>query len=157
MRITPLAVYCRHLPEEQLKEVVSLETQFTHCHINAIRSCQAYCLAIQYLLNNPKEENKHENAYEIARNACTNDDILSWFTELEAGEFYDARKNIGFVKIAFQHSFQHLKLNSSHEVAMKEVLMLGGDTDTNACIVGGLIGALHGFSKLNKKWVDSVL
>ena len=28
---------------------------------------------------------------------------------------------------------------------MKEVISEGGDTDTNACIVGGLIGAALGF------------
>ena len=28
---------------------------------------------------------------------------------------------------------------------MKEVISAGGDTDTNACIVGGLIGAALGF------------
>lgn len=31
---------------------------------------------------------------------------------------------------------------------MKETLLYGGDTDTNACIVGGLIGALTGESNL---------
>ena len=28
---------------------------------------------------------------------------------------------------------------------MREVITAGGDTDTNACIVGGLIGAALGF------------
>ena len=28
--------------------------------------------------------------------------------------------------------------------ALKETIQLGGDTDTNACIVGGMIGALVG-------------
>ena len=28
---------------------------------------------------------------------------------------------------------------------MKEIISAGGDTDTNACIVGGLIGAAIGF------------
>ena len=36
---------------------------------------------------------------------------------------------------------------------MKEIISAGGDTDTNACIVGGLMGAAIGFkvqfSKIN--------
>jgi ADP-ribosylglycohydrolase len=31
---------------------------------------------------------------------------------------------------------------------MKEMISEGGDTDTNACIVGGLLGAAYGFEKL---------
>ena len=32
--------------------------------------------------------------------------------------------------------------------AMKETIKVGGDTDTNACIVGGMIGALVGFHRI---------
>ena len=31
---------------------------------------------------------------------------------------------------------------------MREVIALGGDTDTNACIVGGLLGAIVGESNI---------
>jgi ADP-ribosylglycohydrolase len=36
----------------------------------------------------------------------------------------------------------HLRLPLDQ--ALTEILTLGGDTDTNAAIVGGLVGALHG-------------
>ena len=31
---------------------------------------------------------------------------------------------------------------------MEDMLLKGGDTDTNACIIGGLLGASCGYSKL---------
>jgi ADP-ribosylglycohydrolase len=31
---------------------------------------------------------------------------------------------------------------------MKDLLKKGGDTDTNCCITGGLLGAYYGFDKL---------
>jgi len=34
---------------------------------------------------------------------------------------------------------------------------LGGDTDTNACIVGGIIGALVGFSNIPRYMIDKLL
>ncbi len=37
-----------------------------------------------------------------------------------------------------------LVTNTSYDVAIKHMLREGGDTDTNAAIVGGLIGALWG-------------
>jgi ADP-ribosylglycohydrolase len=40
---------------------------------------------------------------------------------------------------------------------MREVIREGGDTDTNACIVGGMIGAYLGHSALPKDMVDNLL
>ena len=36
------------------------------------------------------------------------------------------------------------------------MLLQGGDTDTNAAIVGGLLGARWGINKIPKKWIESV-
>lgn len=39
----------------------------------------------------------------------------------------------------------YLKLEDvTYEKAIQETIRLGGDTDTNAAIVGGMIGALKG-------------
>jgi hypothetical protein len=40
---------------------------------------------------------------------------------------------------------------------MKDILIRGGDTDTNAAIIGGLLGARDGKSKLDKAQVEKVL
>jgi len=40
---------------------------------------------------------------------------------------------------------------------IREVISLGGDTDTNAAIVGGMIGALVGFSKIDEGMIKKLL
>jgi ADP-ribosyl-[dinitrogen reductase] hydrolase len=50
-------------------------------------------------------------------------------------------ENIGFLKIAFVWAFYYLKNETTYSEALKEILLQGGDTDTNAAIVGGLLGA----------------
>ena len=35
------------------------------------------------------------------------------------------------------------------------MLSRGGDTDTNACIVAGLLGAYHGYSNIPAKWKEN--
>ena len=40
---------------------------------------------------------------------------------------------------------------------MKEILSLGGDTDTNACIAGSMIGSIIGFKNLDYQMVKTVL
>jgi len=40
---------------------------------------------------------------------------------------------------------------------MRNVLIGGGDSDTNAAITGGILGAYFGLSGIPKKFVDPVL
>ena len=47
---------------------------------------------------------------------------------------------MGLVKIAFTYAFRHLLFGSDCKSAIAKILKGRGDTDTNACIVGGLIG-----------------
>lgn len=39
--------------------------------------------------------------------------------------------------------------------AIREVISLGGDTDTNACIVGGMIGAFLGIKNISDKLLEN--
>lgn len=56
------------------------------------------------------------------------------------------------MKIAWTYGYIFLKQISEKDYdiknvyydTMKDIISRGGDTDTNACIVGGLIGALVG-------------
>ena len=40
---------------------------------------------------------------------------------------------------------------------MRKVIQKGGDTDTNAAIVGGMVGAVIGFKKLPAEYVNKVM
>ena len=67
---------------------------------------------------------------------------------------------MGFMKWGFVLSYYYLLRSEVEEQdyknTMKEVISMGGDTDTNACIVGGMLGALLGFKKLDEDMVKSV-
>lgn len=54
--------------------------------------------------------------------------------------------------IAFSYAFFYLRENYTYEQAVKNILSKGGDTDTNAAIVGGLLGARWGFSNIPEEW-----
>ncbi|CAI5996152.1 unnamed protein product [Closterium sp. NIES-64] len=56
----------------------------------------------------------------------------------------ECTKFIGWVKWGFLLAFYHLLRRSSYDEALEDTLVRGGDTDTNAAIVGGMVGALHG-------------
>lgn len=52
---------------------------------------------------------------------------------------------MGFSKIAFTYAFYYLLKDESYEYSIADMLLKGGDTDTNAAIVGGLVRAARGF------------
>ena len=59
---------------------------------------------------------------------------------------------MGHIKHAFELSFHFLyKYDGSktyYHDSIRSVIQLGGDTDTNACIVGGMLGALCGIKNI---------
>jgi ADP-ribosyl-[dinitrogen reductase] hydrolase len=42
------------------------------------------------------------------------------------------------------------------ESGLREIVALGGDTDTNAAVGGALLGALHGARGLSQRWVEQL-
>jgi ADP-ribosylglycohydrolase len=73
-----------------------------------------------------------------------NAEVREWVDLAERNEDVGYQPADGFVKYGFVHALRHLKNKTSYIDALFETLSGGGDTDTNACIVGGLVGALHG-------------
>lgn len=67
----------------------------------------------------------------------------------------------GFMKYAFQLSYYYLFMSQEYELnykdCIKEILSVGGDTDTNACIAGAMIGALLGTNAIDSTMVQITL
>lgn len=70
---------------------------------------------------------------------------------LKAVEARDVRKSKGWVLHALWCGFQALKKTTeeqSFEKTIDWVIRLGGDTDTNGCIAGGLLGVARGYNAM---------
>ena len=53
---------------------------------------------------------------------------------------------IGWIKIAFTFSIHIFKQNFNYLESIQKILVdAAGDTDTNSCILGGLLGASIGY------------
>ncbi len=144
MRIAPLGVWGQYVEEEDLVAAASLDAQLTHCNPVCRMANGAYTVAIRHLVLNPKD---HRGAFTAADNWIQfwrNPELMEWMqlakNDVDVGYYPQA----GFVKYAFVHAFRHLYQARSYAEGIEETLLGGGDTDTNACIVGGLLGALHG-------------
>ncbi|WP_374442692.1 inositol monophosphatase family protein [Pseudomonas panipatensis] len=74
-----------------------------------------------------------------------------------AGEpVLEFQEQMGWVLIALQNAFYQLLQEKSLEEAIIDTVLRGGDTDTNASIVGALIGATEGVARVPVDWSLSI-
>jgi ADP-ribosyl-[dinitrogen reductase] hydrolase len=157
MRAMPLGTWGWRLDEEDLVAAASADSRLTHPNPTCQHASAVYCLAIWHLQRSPGDG---FGAFTVAErwaerlDAC---EIVAWLAlardNVEAGYLTYA----GFVKHGFVHAFRHLHLGSPYADALRETLFGGGDTDTNACIVGGLVGVLHGDSGIPRSMTEAVM
>lgn len=157
MRATPLAVWGASRSDEVLIAAARADARLSHPNDACVDACVAYVLAIATLIRLPGATPR---ALEVARswaaaNAC--DEVRSWLADAEAGVVVPCTPQDGFVRIAFTHAFRHLRLGTPYVEALRETLAGGGDTDTNACIVGGLVGASCGAKAIPEEMKAAVL
>ena len=147
MRITPLGVAAAGLSEEDAVRFARADAWLTHPNSVCLDANAAYVLAIRHLILNPGDR---FGAITVAQNYLSgiNSEVSVWIRDALSGEIPDASPHAGFVKIAFIYAFFHLNQGSSFRAAIKDTLSSGGDTDTNSCIVGGLMGSYWGINKI---------
>jgi ADP-ribosylglycohydrolase len=161
MRATPLAVYCRNLNDFQMREVVRQDVSMTHSDIIIKDAVLLYVVCISKIINDP---DNLDIALEYVRdyaNLHVFSQAREWLEiSVQDLEKVGAEKNIGFARIGFHHAFREFKKvldgprfnGDTFPHAVSNILTLGGDTDTNAAIVGGLIGACVGYNNLPVDW-----
>ena len=163
MRITPLAVLLHHFSKnhEQIEKYVKYDLELTHSNETCLVATTAYVIAITYLLSHSNDvEGAIAQVAEYIIKKQNKDVIDSWERVINAetdDDLIPAGKHIGYIMIAFEYSFFYLNKKYDYQDAIKAILLKGGDTDTNACIVGGLIGASLGFTSIHETWRNSVL
>jgi len=157
MRATPLAVWGVSRELVTTARAAADDCSLSHPNPACVDAGVAYVLALRHLITNAGDaEGAVALAFDVVA-ARGNEEVLGWL--------HDARDNVavpyspldGFVRIAFTHAFRHLALGTSYVAALRETLFGGGDTDTNACIVGGLLGARFGASAIPRAMQDAVL
>ncbi len=108
--------------------------------VNAI-----YVFAVVHLLKGKTPEEVLTLLNTFVKEQVTSPKVRQWYfvESLDISDMY-ARQQIGHVRWGFVMAMYFLRNSDiDFEEAIKETLMKGGDTDTNAAIVGGLVGTYH--------------
>ncbi|HSF18797.1 MAG TPA: ADP-ribosylglycohydrolase family protein [Vicinamibacteria bacterium] len=144
MRSAPLGIWGYNLQDDALARLAIEDSSLSHPNPSCCQAVACYVIAISSLLDRPDDRSRaFERAVSWAETHA-NEEVRVWLRDARENASVDFLSQIGFVRIAFTNAFQHLLMESSYEETIRRTLLRGGDTDTNACIAGGLIGVACG-------------
>lgn len=147
MRIIPIPIFYHLLQPSVIAKYAREDASLSHPN-KVCQDCNAtYSIAVSHLINYPKDSQGAISMSQRYLREQKNDKVYQWFMDALEPNFLslsNCTKQIGHVKHAFQLAFHCLCYELSFEESIFQTLLKGGDTDTNAAIVGGLMGAFHG-------------
>ena len=162
MRILPLVFYIKDKPLEERFRLTWQVSSITHRHIRSVIAC-FYYLEFARLLLKPLDKYEIYSilSKEIPENLSVlgiDGDELSHFDRILNNDIYNLKEeNIdsgGYVVNTLEASIWCLLTTESYPEAVLKAVNLGADTDTTACVTGGLAGLLYGHEQIPKDWID---
>ncbi len=157
MRATPIGIWGHKLKTNDIALIAREDSRLSHSNKSCRDAVACYSIAIAHLMNHPGDRRgSFENALEWAHSHAVAE-VCEWLNDASQNVDVPYQPQIGFIKIAFTHAFRHLLHGTDYVDAIRETLSGGGDTDTNACIVGGLIGAACGAGAIPNEMKTPVL
>lgn len=123
----------------------------THGHIRSQLSCALYAVAGAGIL---------DGLPAIEAVSSAEEEVHRRFGETEHGDearlVLSARaepsRGLGYVVDSLWSSIDCLLATTDYEACVRRAVMLGNDTDTTACIAGGLAGLLYGYENIPERW-----
>lgn len=154
MRVLPLALWHRGTDSELVADAFD-QSAVTHGHLRSKLCCALYCLWARRILQN--EENPWQAAIETLHAMFPFGTVER--TELDAAirpeeEIYEV-KGSGYVVDSLRAA-RWACGSETFESTVKRAIQLGDDTDTTACIAGGIAGLMHGFDAIPARWRENL-
>lgn len=153
MRSLPLALWHTGSDEELMIDAMR-QSRVTHGHLRSQLSCAIYCLWARYQLQ------EHPDAWEAAVRGVGTlcESQPEWQDELRthvlpAGAY--PIRGTGYV-VDCLHSSRAAVRATSYEDCIRDAIALGHDTDTTACVAGGIAGLIHGVSGIPNRWREGL-
>lgn len=153
MRVLPLALWHPGSDAELVADAQA-QSRVTHGHVRAQVCCALYCLWARRIL----EETADPWGASVASLRALYPASSPERQELENGICPDTLPDVhgrGYVVDAL-HSARWAVEQGDYETAVRAAISLGNDTDTTACIAGGIAGLRDGVKAIPQRWRDGL-
>ena len=158
MRVLPVALFDAGADDLTLVARAHAASRLTHAHPRSQVTCATYVLAARQLLNGESRRAAAlQRAHDVLRVAYADaDDGAPFLAELEALDGWRRRTGAGYVFDSFWSAWDAFASGDSYRSTMERAVRYGHDTDTTACIAGGLAGLYWGAGGIPAEWLDAM-
>lgn len=122
----------------------------THGHIRSQLTCALYALVAQAMLDGLPAAAALERAIDTLEAATLAGERAELNVVLD-GQLAPSGGS-GYVVDCFWSAMRCVLSTDSYEACVRAAIALGRDTDTTACVAGGLAGALYGEAGIPERW-----
>jgi ADP-ribosylglycohydrolase len=151
MRVLPLALWHRGSDAELARDA-ALQSQITHAHPRAQLCCALYCLWARRILEG--EARPWAAATESVRALYAVEPVA--LRELDAEIHPEAPpggRGSAYVVDSLHSVRWAVEAGATYEQVVKLAVSLGNDTDTTACLAGGIVGLQQGIEAIPERWL----
>ena len=176
MRILPIAFFIYSLSqkysfdEHDRMEAIHNLSSLTHRHRRSQLCCGIYVnIALEFIENHEKKlglsleeliANGINKSREYYENNTSFEKELHHFDRVFSLNIQnlqrDEIKSGGYTISSLEASIWCLSKNDNYKDTVLEAVNLGHDTDTTACIVGGLAGIYYGYEDIPSDWINQL-
>lgn len=162
MRIMPIILYSnqKKLSFDESRKLIDEVSSLTHAHRISKASCNIYNFIVKEIL-----ENKTDDFKNIIRNGINKSG--KYYSKLECfnriydetflNEPVDTIGSTGYVVDSLEVALYCCYNTVSYKESVLMAVNLGGDTDTNAMITGGLTALYYGYEAIPLEWIDTII
>jgi len=150
MRVLPLALWHRGSDAELAADAEG-QSGPTHGHLRAKVCCAVYALWARSELRGTRST--LETAIEVYSSLCRDDAARQ--AELAVLVRHEGAGGSGYVVDCLRSAAVALE-ESYYAAVVRAAIAIGNDTDTTACVAGGLAGVRSGASGIPKPWRDGL-
>lgn len=151
MRVLPLVLWHKGSDIELIQDAFA-QAHLTHAHIRSKLCCAIYCLWARNLIRGESINSAWQTSIETIKTCFSeNDEVLNEIKcHIDLGLDYPIQGK-GYV-VDCLLSAKYALAQSTYQDVIKTAIALGHDTDTTACVAGGLAGIVFGEQAIPKAW-----
>ena len=150
MRVLPVALITTDL--DSLIRRAMEQSQLTHAHPVSQLCCAAYCAWAHFLLQGETDDAWGRACSELTTRATG--ELAPWWTRI-LNELDAPPEGTGYV-VDCLRSAVAANQETDYERVVRTAIALGHDTDTTACVAGGIAGIRFGYQGIPERWRDAL-
>jgi ADP-ribosylglycohydrolase len=148
---------CALVPATTATEIIARarrQSLPTHAHLRSQLACALYALMAWQMVEGKPPIEALDYAQDVLENAVDQTE------KIELGILLDGRlapsKGSGYVVDSLWSAIRCLLSTKNYKECIREAIALGNDTDTTACIAGGLAGIVYGEQGIPEQWRNAL-